>query len=259
VVTVLAEPSSPGAEAYRSLRTSLQFARQERRLRVILVTSPAVGDGKTSTLANLGVVFARAGERVLLVSGDLRRPKIGEFFGIDELVGLTSILLGEHTLEQALVPVPGVDRLTLLPAGPIPPNPAEVLNGDQVRDIVGRLREQFDLVLIDSPPVLPVTDAAILSQYADATLMLAAAGQTRRADLHRAAEKLDQVGATILGIVLNKVTKQTSREYGYGYGDTYGYGRHTYRPFRRGEAAGADAEHLNGNSKLRAASHTDPA
>jgi succinoglycan biosynthesis transport protein ExoP len=261
VVMVLAEPSSPGAEAYRSLRTSLQFARQERRLRVILVTSPAVGDGKTSTLANLGVVFARAGERVLLVSGDLRRPKIGEFFGIDERVGLTSILLGEHTLEQALVPVPDVDRLTLLPAGPIPPNPAEVLNGDQVRATFGRLREQFDLVLIDSPPVLPVTDAAILSRYADATLMLAAAGQTRRADLHRAAEKLDQVGATILGIVLNKVTRQTSREYGYGYGygDTYGYGRHTYRPFRRREAAGADAEHLNGNSKLRAASHTDPA
>jgi capsular exopolysaccharide synthesis family protein len=258
-VTVLAEPSSPAAEAYRSLRTSLQFARQERRLRVIVVTSPAVGDGKTSTLANLGVVFAQAGERVLLVSCDLRRPKIGEFFGIDEQAGLTSILLGEHTLEQVLVPAPGVDRLTLLPAGPIPPNPAEVLNGDQARAIFGRLREQFDLVLIDSPPVLPVTDAAILSQYADATLMLAAADQTRRADLHRAAEKLDQVGATILGIVLNKVTKQTSREYGYGYGYTYGYGRHEYRPFRRREAAEADAEHPNGNSKLGAASHADPA
>ncbi len=261
VVTVLAEPSSPGAEAYRSLRTSLQFARQERRLRVIVVTSPAIGDGKTSTLANLGVVFAQAGERVLLVSCDLRRPKIGEFFGIDEQAGLTSILLGEHTLEQALVPVPGVDRLTLLPAGPIPPNPAEVLNGDQVRDIVGRLREQFDLVLIDSPPVLPVTDAAILSQYADATLMLAAAGQTRRGDLHRAVEKLDQVGTAILGIVLNKVTRQTSRDYGYGsgYSYSYGYGRHKYRPFRRRGTAGADAEHPNGNSKLGAASHTDPA
>jgi capsular exopolysaccharide synthesis family protein len=252
-VAVLAEPSSPAAEAYRSLRTSLQFARQERQLRVIVVTSPAVGDGKTSTLANLGVVFAQAGERVLLVSCDLRRPKIGEFFGIDEQAGLTSVLLGEHTLEETLVPVPGVDRLTLLPAGPIPPNPAELLNGDQVRDIVGRLRDQFDLVLIDSPPVLPVTDAAILSQYADATLMLAAAGQTRRADLHRAAEKLDQVGTMILGIVLNKVTRQTSRDYGYGYGYgyTYGYGRHEYTPFRRREAAEADAEHPNGNGKLR--------
>jgi succinoglycan biosynthesis transport protein ExoP len=260
VVAVLAEPSSPAAEAYRSLRTSLQFARQERRLRVIVVTSPAVGDGKTSTLANLGVVFAQAGERVLLVSCDLRRPRIGEFFGLGERVGLTSILLGEHTMEEALVPVPGVDRLTLLPAGPIPPNPAELLNGDQVREIFGRLRDQFDLVLVDSPPVLPVTDAAILSQYADATLMLAAAGQTRRADLHRAAEKLDQVGTAILGIVLNKVTRQTSREYGYGYGYgyTYGYGRHEYRSFRRREAGEADAEHPNGNSKLGAASHADP-
>jgi capsular exopolysaccharide synthesis family protein len=147
--------------------------------------------------------------------------------------------------------VPGIDRLTLLPAGPIPPNPAELLNGSRARDIFTQLSGQFDLVLIDSPPVLPVTDAAILSQYADATLMLAAAGQTRRGDLHRAAEKLDQVGATVLGIVLNKVTRQTSREYGYGYGYTYGYGRHEYKPFTRREAAETDAEHPNGNSKLR--------
>jgi tyrosine-protein kinase len=246
-VATVAEPSSPAAEAYRSLRTSLQFARQERRLRVIVVTSPAVGDGKTSTLANLGVVFAQAGERVLLVSCDLRRPKLGELFGLDERVGLTSVLLGEHTLQDALAPVTGIDRLTLLPAGPIPPNPAELLNGSRVRDMVAQLREQFDLVLIDSPPVLPVTDAAILSQYADATLMLAAAGQTRRADLHRAAEKLDQVGATILGIVLNKVTRQTGREYGYGYGPGYGY---EYKPFWKKGAADIDAEHPNGNSKL---------
>jgi capsular exopolysaccharide synthesis family protein len=244
-VATLAEPSSPAAEAYRSLRTSLQFARQERRLRVIVVTSPAVGDGKTSTLANLGVVFAQAGERVLLVSCDLRRPKIGEFFGLDEGVGLTSVLLGDNTLEEVLAPVPGLDRLALLPAGPIPPNPAELLNGNQVREIFTQLSGQFDLVLIDSPPVLPVTDAAILSQYADATLMLAAAGQTRRADLHRAAEKLDQVGTTVLGIVLNKVTRQTGREYGYGYG--YGSG---YKPYPKSGPADIETEHPNGNSKL---------
>jgi capsular exopolysaccharide synthesis family protein len=248
-VATSAEPSSPAAEAYRSLRTSLQFARQERRLRAIVVTSPAVGDGKTSTLANLGVVFAQAGERVLLVSCDLRRPKIGEYFGLDESVGLTSVLLGQDTLEEALVPVPGIDRLTLLPAGPIPPNPAELLNGGRVQDIFGQLSEQFDLVLIDSPPVLPVTDAAILSQYADATLMLAAAGQTRRADLHRAAEKLNQVGATILGIVLNKVTRQTGREYGYGYGYGAGYA-YEYKPSRKRGQAEIEAEHPNGNSKL---------
>jgi capsular exopolysaccharide synthesis family protein len=247
-VATVAEPSSPAAEAYRSLRTSLQFARQERRLRVIMVTSPAVGDGKTSTLANLGVVFAQAGERVLLVSCDLRRPKLGEFFGVDERTGLTSVLLGEHTLEEALTPVPGVDRLTMLPAGPIPPNPAEVLNSSRVRDIFAKLSEQFDLVLIDSPPVLPVTDAAILSQYADATLMLAAAGQTRRTDLHRAVEKLNQVGATILGTVLNKVTRQAGREYDYGYG--YGYGSaYEHKPFWKKGAAEIETEHPNGSSK----------
>ena len=231
MVVSVAEPTSPAAESYRSLRTSLQFARQEQQLRSVVVTSPGVGDGKTSTLANLGVVFAQAGERVLLVSCDLRRPQIGEFFGLDEQEGLTSVLTGERTLEEAVLPVPGIDRLTLLPAGPVPPNPAELLNSAPLRDILTRLRDDFDLVLIDSPPVLPVTDAAILSQYADATLMLAAAGQTRRGDLHRAAEKLDQVGATILGIVLNKVTRHTGRDYGYSY--TYKPYQYSYKPNQR--------------------------
>ena len=144
-----------------------------------------------------------------------------------------------------MVSVPDVDRLTLLPAGPVPQNPAELLNSDRARDSFTRLRDHFDLVLIDSPPVLPVTDAAILSQYADVTLMLAAADQTRRADLHRAAEKLDQVGATILGIVLNKVTKQTAAGYGYGYG--YGY---SYRPYPKRGAHAMEPEHPNGNSRL---------
>jgi capsular exopolysaccharide synthesis family protein len=236
----MTDPTSPAAESYRSLRTSLQFARQERQLRSVVVTSPGAGDGKTSTLANLGVVFAQAGDRVLLVSGDLRRPRIAEFFGLDENVGLTSVLLGEHTLEQALQPAPGVDRLTLLPSGPVPPNPAELLNSSQVQGIFARLRDHYDLVLIDSPPVLPVTDAAILSRCADATLMLAAAGQTRRGDLHRAVEKLDQSGTTILGVVLNKVTKQTGRGYGYGYG-------YTYKPYHSQTTASA-AVYPNGSN-----------
>jgi polysaccharide biosynthesis transport protein len=217
LVVVTSEPTSPAAESYRSLRTSLQFARQEGQLRSIVVTSPGVAEGKTATLANLGAVFAQAGERVVLVSCDLRRPRIGTFFGLDERVGLTSILLGQRTLEQALVPVPGFDRLSLLPAGPVPPNPAELLNSAPAQNIFARLRERFDLVLIDSPPVLPVTDAAILSRHADATLLLVAAGQTRRGDLLRAVERLNQVGAKILGIVLNKVTRQTGRTYGYSY------------------------------------------
>ncbi len=237
LVVTVTDATSPAAESYRSLRTSLQFARQGQPLRSVVVTSPGVNEGKTATLANLGVVFAQAGERVVLVSGDLRRPRIGDFFGLDEQVGLTSVLLGQRALEETLLPVPGFGRLTLLPAGPVPPNPAELLNSAQ--EIFARLRHQFDLVLIDSPPVLPVTDAAILARHADATLVLAAAGQTRRADLHRAAEKLDQVNATILGIVLNKVTRQTERSYGYAY---------SYKPYRAEAPRVMPAGHPNGSS-----------
>ena len=252
VVVSLTEPTSPAAESYRSLRTSLQFVRQEQQLRSLVVTSPGVGDGKTSTLANLGVVFAQAGERVVLVSCDLRRPRIGEFFELDEQAGLTSVLAGQRTLEEVILPVPGIDRLSLLPAGPVPPNPAELLNSASAQKIFARLRDDFDLVLIDSPPVLPVTDAAILSQHADATLMLAAAGQTRRGDLRRAVEKLDQVGATILGIVLNKVTRHSGRNYGYGYSYTYKPYEYSYKPNHAGTASTTtQGGHLNGTSKAQ--------
>jgi receptor protein-tyrosine kinase len=238
-VVSVAQPTSQAAEAYRSLRTSLQFARQQHQLRSVLFTSPGVGEGKTSTAANLGVVFAQMGERVVLVSCDLRRPMLGELFGLDERMGLTGVLRGQQTLNEVLVPVPGVNRLTLLPVGPVPPDPAELLSGTRAGQIFAALRDSFDLVLIDSSPLLPVTDAAIISRHADATLMIAAAGQTRRADLRRAKEKLDQVSIPILGVVLNKVTKQT----GYGYG--YGYGYKSYRS----TASPAHAAHPNGSSK----------
>jgi succinoglycan biosynthesis transport protein ExoP len=241
VVVSATQPTSQAAESYRSLRTSLQFARQQRQLRSVLLTSPGVGEGKTSTAANLGVVFAQMGERVVLVSCDLRRPMLGKFFGLDERKGLTSVLRGQQTLDEVLVPVPGVGRLTLLPAGPVPPDPAELLSGARARQIFAALRDSYDLVLIDSSPLLPVTDAAILSRHADATLMIAAAGQTRRADLRRAKEKLDQVSTTILGVVLNKVTRQTG--YGYEYG--YGYG---YKPYRS-VASPAHAAQANGSNK----------
>jgi succinoglycan biosynthesis transport protein ExoP len=242
LVVAVTDPTSAAAESYRSLRTSLQFARQGQQLRSLVVTSPGVAEGKTSVLANLGVVFAQAGERVVLVSCDLRRPRIGEFFGLSEQVGLTCALLGQRTLTEAVLPVPGFDRLSLLPAGPVPSNPAEMLNSAHAADIFAQLRAHFDLVLIDSPPILPVTDAAILSRYADATLMLAAAGQTRQADLHRAAERLDQAGATILGVVLNKVTRQHGRYYGYAYG---------YKAYSTKVPPVPRGEHLNGSGKVQ--------
>ncbi|HUY50778.1 MAG TPA: polysaccharide biosynthesis tyrosine autokinase [Streptosporangiaceae bacterium] len=254
-----ADPLAPAAEAYRSLRTSLQFARQERDIRTILVTSPAAAEGKTTTLANLGAVFSQAGDRVVLVSCDLRRPRLGGFFDLDEHIGLTAVLLGEVALQDALRPVNDQGSLWVLGSGPIPPNPAELLGGSSAREIFANLRENFDLVLIDSPPILPVTDAAVLSKDTDATLLVVAATQTRQGDLRRAAEKLSQVNAAIVGIVMNEVTKQD----GYGYG--YGYG--SYKPDRAFPSgvqrtnSKASARHANGKTAIQASSfdHHDPA
>jgi capsular exopolysaccharide synthesis family protein len=223
LVVTLARPASPATEAYRSLRTSLQFARQEHELRTILVTSPAAAEGKTSTLANLGAVFAQAGQNVLMVSCDLRKPRLGQFFGIEEGAGLTTAILGEDTLENLIQAAPGTDNLWLLPSGPTPPNPAELLNGARAQEIFARLRDTFDLVLIDSPPILPVTDAVVLSKDVDATLLIVAAYRTSSGDLQRAAEKLAQVDARVVGVVLNEATKQGSGYYGGYYGGRHGY------------------------------------
>ena len=221
VVISVTEPMSQPAEAYRSLRTSLQFARQDRPMRTILVTSPSAGDGKTATVVNLGAVYAQTGARVVLVSCDLRRPGLSEFFAPGEHAELSSVLAGDQPLDQALTPVSGVEGLWTLGTRGIVRNPTELLASHRMRSLVDDLAERFDIVLIDSPPVLPVADALILSGYADAVLLVVAAGHTRRAELRHAAEKLAQAGAPVVGAVLNKATAQD----GYGY---YGGG---YQPY----------------------------
>jgi capsular exopolysaccharide synthesis family protein len=229
-------PNSVVGEAYRSLRTSLQFAALDGPARAILVTSASVGEGKSATVANLGVVLATAGERVVIVSCDLRRPRLARFFGLDDQVGLTTVLLGRCTLQEALQPVPGIDGLTILPTGQRPSDPTGVLGGDQLTLVFGQLSKIFDWVLIDSPPLLPVTDAVILSQAVDTTLLVVAAGQTRGRDLHRATEALTLVHAAIVGVVLNEVTRSTG--YGYGYGKGYGKGYRYGRGYRYGKGYG---------------------
>jgi receptor protein-tyrosine kinase len=226
-------------EAYRSLRTSLQFATLDGLARVILVTSAGEGEGKSATVANLGVVLATAGERVAVISCDLRRPRLARFFGLDEQVGLTTVLLGRCSLEEALQPVPGIDGLTILPTGERPSDPTGVLGNYQLAGVLGQLRKMFDLVLVDSPPLLPVTDAVILAQAVDTTLLVVAAGKTRGKDLRRATEALSLVHATTIGVVLNEVTKSTG--YGYGYGKRYGYGE--YAP--TGAVAGGNGRYAS--------------
>ncbi|MEA2828909.1 MAG: tyrosine-protein kinase [Actinomycetota bacterium] len=215
-VVSLTTPRSPATEAYRTLRTAVQFLPLEG-VTMIQVTSPTAGDGKTTTLANLGVALARAGQQVALVCCDLRRPKLHEFFGMTNDIGFTSVLLGKVPLSAALQQVPDQDRLYVLASGPLPPNPSELLSSRRAREVLASLRAEAEIVLIDSPPVLPVSDAMIIAGLVDITLLVCAADRTSTRDVTRAVEQLRQVEAPLAGAILNGAGPESS------YGGKYGY------------------------------------
>jgi len=208
------EPSSPAAEAYRSLRTSINFLGVDRTMRVIQITSPNASEGKTTTIANLAVALARAGEQVVIVNCDLRRPRVHDFFGLPQAIGFTNVLLGELPIAEAIQSVPGERNLRLLASGKLPPNPSELLSSARTKQIIDALKAQGVMVLIDCPPVLPVTDAVVLSSRVDATVVVVSKGSTTVKDLVRTLDVLEQVGAPIIGTVLNGVSAEG---YQYGY------------------------------------------
>jgi capsular exopolysaccharide synthesis family protein len=214
-------PNSPPSEAYRGLRTSVQFASLEQSISIIEVTSASSGDGKTTTAANLAVSMAEAGQRVVLVSCDLRKPRIHEFFGLSNGVGFTSVLLDEVSITDACVPVPGVERLWLLRSGPVPANPSELIGSQRGRQLFRSLGEIYDVVIIDTPPVLPVTDAVVMATIADAVLFVCAARSTTGRDLAKGLELLGRVDANVLGLILNIASASDAYVY-YRYGETYG-------------------------------------
>lgn len=222
-VVSLSQPSSPAAEAYRSLRTSVQFIGLEHPVQVLQLTSPNAAEGKTTTLANLGVALANSGQRVIVVCCDLRRPRIHEFFGLTNTIGFTSVLLGELPLSAALQPVPGQSGLSLVASGPPPPNPSELLATRRTGEVLLALKSECDVVLVDSPPVLPVTDAIVLARTVDATILVGTAGRTTKKEYHRSVELLQQVDAPLIGSVLNGVDAEDLYGFGYGYG-YYGFG-----------------------------------
>jgi len=221
-VVSITKPTSAAAESYRSLRTSVQFLGLDHPVTALQLTSPGPEEGKTTTLANLGVALARAGQSVCLVCCDLRRPRVHEFFGLSNELGLTSVLLGERPLAATLQEVGGEDRLALLASGPLPPNPSELLSSPRIGELITDLKDHFDILLFDSPPLLPVTDAAVLAPRMDAILMVATAGVTTRRELRRAVELLRQVDAPLVGTVLNGIAEEGG--YGYGRGDYRYYG-----------------------------------
>jgi polysaccharide biosynthesis transport protein len=217
-------PSSQAAEAYRQLRTSLQFLDVDREWKLVQVTSPVQGEGKTTTVTNLAIMLAEAGRRTVLVDADLRRPQAHEGLRLHQSPGLTNVLLGEVTLEAAVQQVEGLPHLRLLASGPIPPNPAELITGDAMGRVLAELRStNAEAVLFDTPPVLPVADALALAPRVDAALVVAQAGRTRAKGLAQALERLEQVNAHVSGLVLNALRRQRTDRYTYGYYYPYGY------------------------------------
>lgn len=218
VLESLAHPSSAAAEAYRSFRTSLEFQGVGQDMRLVHITSASPGEGKSATSANLAMALARSGHDVVIVDCDLRRPRLHEFFHMENESGLTTVLLGSTKIEDTLQRVPDVPGLYVLPSGPQPPNPSELLSSTIARTRLRQLASTADYVIIDSPPLLPVTDSVILAGHADATVMVVRARSTNRRSIHRALELLDQAHGTIAGMVLNLVRQEATYGYGYGYG-----------------------------------------
>ncbi|WP_062527399.1 polysaccharide biosynthesis tyrosine autokinase [Demequina rhizosphaerae] len=213
---------SPRAESFRTLRTNLQFLDAERAERSFVVTSSVPSEGKSTTAANLAITLADAGARVLLVGADLRRPKMAQYMGIEAGVGLTDVLIGRVELGDAIQRW-GRSELFLLPAGAIPPNPSELLGSSLMESLIAKLDAQFDVVLYDAPPLLPVTDAAVLARLVGGTVVIVAAGATHHHQVDSALASLETVGAPLSGLVLTMLPTKGPDAYGYGrYGYVYG-------------------------------------
>jgi non-specific protein-tyrosine kinase len=220
-VVSMSSPQSPAAEAYRSLRTAVNFA-QLKGNNCIEITSTRSRQGKTETMANLAVLAARAGQRVVIVDCDLRFPRVHDYFGLSNQVGFTSVVHGE-LLSAALQRVPGVERLYVLPSGPIPHNPSELLATERCHEVLASLQADDTLVIVDTPPVLTVTDAAALAPSAGGILIVATARATRRKQVRQALEVFRQISAPVLGLVL----------YSADSAETAGYGEDAGRRERR--------------------------
>ena len=215
---VLKRPSSPLAESFRSLRTSVLLSTAPRPPQSLLVTSAQVGEGKTSNATNLAMSFAQRGGPVLIIDADLRRPSIAKTLGVPNEKGLSSFLTGAHSLEQVIIPYERVPNLWVLPAGPRPPDPAELLSSQMMEATLKDLMKRFSQIVIDSPPLLLVTDAVVLSAMVDGVILVVASGATARGALTRAHRILENAGARVLGIVLNKVDMRFDTYYGSYYG-----------------------------------------
>jgi capsular exopolysaccharide synthesis family protein len=209
------EPAGPRAEAVRSLRTNLRYLGVGRQARMCMVTSSVPGEGRTTTAINLAIMMSEAGQRVALVEGDLRRPKVQDYLHVEPTVGLTTVLMGELNLAEALQqPYPGLP-LHVLASGEVPPNPAELLQSDEAVTILATLRDNYDVVIIDAPPLNLFTDAALLASMSEATLLVVRYGKTTQEQVRQSMQRLRHVNAPLAGAVLTGAPQRRSVDYGY--------------------------------------------
>ncbi|MBI4787226.1 MAG: polysaccharide biosynthesis tyrosine autokinase [Chloroflexi bacterium] len=213
----LKHPRSPIAEAYRVFRTNLRFSGIENPSGALLVTSAGPGEGKTTTASNLAVILAQAGRRVILMDADLRRPNVHRFFGLSNNLGLSSLFLGDAPTLDGVIQQTTVPGLRVITSGPLPPNPAEVLDSKQMNEILTNLRAQSDLLILDSPPALAVADASILGSRCSGVVLVIDSGHTRTDVAQRTLETLQQTGAKVFGAVLNKLGTRRASGYYYHY------------------------------------------
>lgn len=215
------DSKSPVSEAFRTIRTNIQFSSINNPLKTIVFTSSIPDEGKSTVIANLAIVMAQAGNKVVLLDCDFRNPTQHKLFKLHNKGLSNCVAMRKDVFE--IVQNSGVDGLDILTSGPVAPNPSELLGSDRMKEVLAELKDKYDYVLIDAPPILPVTDAAVLASRVDGVILLIASGQAAPSLVRESKNRLEQAGANILGVILNKVEVSTSG-YGYGYGYYYYYG-----------------------------------
>ncbi|MDD5468999.1 MAG: polysaccharide biosynthesis tyrosine autokinase [Anaerolineales bacterium] len=216
------QPRSPVSESFRSLRTNLQFASVDHPLKTLLITSPSPSEGKTTVVSNLGVVLAQGGWRVVLVDADMRRPRLHKVLDLSNHFGMSNLFLQPEIQVDGALQKTHTDGLMAIPTGDLPPNPAELLGSEKMSEIMRAIHRNADLVIIDSPPVMAVTDSAVLAHWVDGVILVIKPGFTKMAAARQAVEQLNRVGANLLGVVMNDVDFGRSK-YGYYYYKGYYY------------------------------------
>lgn len=210
----IADKSSPIAEQYRTIRTNIQFASADRKIQTIVVTSSGPSEGKSTTAANIAVVFANSGQRVLLVDADMRKPTVHKTFGLTNEVGLSKVLSSNNSVLEMSRPST-VDNLSILTSGPKPPNPSELLGSTRMNQVIEEARHLYDVIIFDMPPVVTVTDAQIMASKADGTLLVVRENVTRKDALTKAKDLLEMVQAKVLGVVYNGAQNLKDQSYYY--------------------------------------------